>query len=81
MINIFASTCPNRSGVGAIDKPDRFKQVFDPYYILEVPEETFTQDMSKVRRPEDVLNLLESPKKNLEDAWKNECHTSSAQLR
>ena len=29
---------PNRSRVGAIDNTDRFKQVFDPYYILEVPE-------------------------------------------
>ena len=38
MINILACTCPNRSGVGAIDNPDRFEQVFNPYYILEVPE-------------------------------------------
>ena len=50
MINIFACTCPNRSGVGAIDNPDRFEQVFHPYYILEVPEKIFTRDISMVRR-------------------------------
>ena len=50
VINIFACTCPNRSGVGAIDNPDRFEQVFDPYYILEVPEKIFTHDISMVRR-------------------------------
>ena len=41
---------PNRSRVGAIDNPDRFKQVFDPYYILEVLEKIFTHDISMVRR-------------------------------
>ena len=50
LINIFACTCPNRSGVGAIDNPDRFEQVFYPYYILEVPEKNFTHDISMVRR-------------------------------
>ena len=50
MINIFACTCPDRSVVGAIDNPDRFEQVFDPYYILEVPEKIFTHDISMVRR-------------------------------
>ena len=50
MINIFACTCPNRSGVGAIDNPDRFEQVFDPYYILEVLEKFFMHDISMVRR-------------------------------
>ena len=49
VINIFACKCPNRSGVGAIDNPDRFEQVFDPYYILEVPEKNFTHDISIVR--------------------------------
>ena len=38
MINIFACTCPNRSGVGAIDNPDRFEQAFVQYYIPEDPE-------------------------------------------
>ena len=41
MINIFACTCPNRSGVGAIDNPDRFEQVFDTYYIPETSEKNF----------------------------------------
>ena len=41
---------PNRSEVGAIDNPDRFEQVFDPYYILEVPEKISTYDISMVRR-------------------------------
>ena len=50
MINIFACTCPNRSGVGSIDNPDRFEQVFNPYYILEVPEKIFTHDISMVHR-------------------------------
>ena len=36
MVNIFAYTCPNRSGVGAINNPDRSEQVFDAYYISEV---------------------------------------------
>ena len=49
MINIFACTCPNRSGVGAIDNPDRFEQVFDTYYIPEASEKIFTDDISMVR--------------------------------
>ena len=28
MVSFFACTCPNRSGVGAIDNPDWFEQVF-----------------------------------------------------
>ena len=50
MINLFACTCSKRSGAGAIDNPDRFEQVFDPYHILEVPEKIFTRDISMVRR-------------------------------
>ena len=41
MINIFACTCPNRSGVGAIDNPDRFEQLFDTHYIPETSEKIF----------------------------------------
>ena len=41
MVNIFACTCPNRSGVGAIDNPDRLEQVFDTYYIPQASEENF----------------------------------------
>ena len=50
MINIFACTCPNRLGVGAIHNPDRFEQVVDQYYISEDPEKIFTHDISMVRR-------------------------------
>ena len=50
MINIFACTCTNRSGVGAIDNPDRFEQAFVQYYIPEDPENVFTHDISMVRR-------------------------------
>ena len=49
MVNIFAYTCPNRSGVGAIDSPDGFEHVFDPYYIREVLEKIFTRDILMVR--------------------------------
>ena len=48
MINIFACTCPNRSGVGAIDNPDRFEQVFDTYYLPETSEKIFMDDISMV---------------------------------
>ena len=50
VINIFACTGPNWSRAGAIDNPDLFEQVFDTYYILEVPEKIFTHDISMVRR-------------------------------
>ena len=49
MIDIFAYTSPNRSGVGAIDNPDRFEQVFDTYYIPETSENIFMDDISMVR--------------------------------
>ena len=55
VINIFACTCPNRSGAGAIDNPDRFEQVLDPYYILEVPEKIFTHNISMIRRQKMVI--------------------------
>ena len=42
MSNIFGCTCPNCSGVGAIDNPDRFEQAFDTYYLTEVSEKIFT---------------------------------------
>ena len=48
MINIFACTCLNRPGVGAIDNPDRFEKVFDTYYIPETSEEIFMDDISMV---------------------------------
>ena len=38
MVTIFTHTCPNHSGVGAIDSADYSEQVFDSYYIQEVYE-------------------------------------------
>ena len=48
MINIFAYTSPNRSGVDAIDNPGRFEQNFDTYYIPETSENFFMDDISMV---------------------------------
>ena len=31
-------TCPNHSGVGAIDCTDQLEHIFYPYYMLEVRE-------------------------------------------
>ena len=41
MVSFFACLCPNRSGVDAIDNPDRFEQVFDQYDIPEDLEKNF----------------------------------------
>ena len=49
MVNIFAYTCPNRSGVDAINNPDRSEQVFDAYYISEASKKIFMDDISMVR--------------------------------
>ena len=49
MSNIFGCTCPNHSGVGAIDNLDRFEQVFDTYYIPEASKKIFMDDISMVR--------------------------------
>ena len=38
MVSFFASTCPIRSGVGAIDNPDQSGQVFEQYDVSEVPK-------------------------------------------
>ena len=46
MINIFACTCPNRSGFGAIDNSDRSEQVFDTCHIPEPSEKLFIDDIS-----------------------------------
>ena len=46
MVSFFTCTRPNRSRVGAIDKPDRPEQVFDQYDIPEDPEKNFTNDFS-----------------------------------
>ena len=46
---MFAYTSPNCSGVDAIDNPDQFEQVFETYYIPEVSEKIFMDDISMVR--------------------------------
>ena len=38
MVSFIACTCPNRSGVGAIDNPGLSEQVFEQYDIPDVPE-------------------------------------------
>ena len=38
-------TCPNDSGVGAIDKSDPFEHVFDPDIILEVLRKIFMDEI------------------------------------
>ena len=46
--DIFVCRCRNRSGVGAIDNPDRFEQPFDQYYIAEDREKILTYDILMV---------------------------------
>ena len=50
MVSFFASTCPIRSGVGAIDNPDQSGQVFEQYDVSEVPENFFSDDFSMACR-------------------------------
>ena len=56
MSNIFGCTCPNRSGVGAIDNPDRFEQAFDTYYLTEVSDKIFTDGIS-MDHPQKMYNF------------------------
>ena len=56
--HIFTYTCPNGSGVGAIDSHDPLEDVFDPYYMLEVLRKFF---MDKVL----VIHPLKSAKNGL----------------
>ena len=51
----FTCRCPNVSGVGAIDSPDRLKQVLDQRYTPEVSEKNFTDDISMIRRQKMVI--------------------------
>ena len=64
MTNIFICRCPNRSGVGAIDDPDRSEQVPDQCYTPDVSEKIFTHDISMIRRQKtlifDVLKVFTS---------------------
>ena len=48
MVSFFTCTRPNRSRVGAIDKPDRPEQAFDQYDIPEDSEKHFTNDFEIV---------------------------------
>ena len=48
IVSFFTCTHPNRSRVGAIDKPDRPEQAFDQFDISEDPEKVFTNDFSIV---------------------------------
>ena len=50
MVSFFASTCPIRSGVGAIDNLDQSGQVFEQYDVSEVPENFFSYDFSMACR-------------------------------
>ena len=50
MVSFFASTCPIRSGVAAIDNPDQYGQVFEQYDVSEVPEKFFSHDFSMACR-------------------------------
>ena len=50
ILSFFTCTCPNWSGVCAIDNLGLFEQVFDQYDIPEVPEKNFEHDFSTVCR-------------------------------
>ena len=50
MINIFACTRPNRSGVGVIDNPDLFEQGYEQDDIPKSPEKNFRHDFLIVCR-------------------------------
>ena len=50
MINIFACASKSLRKInGSIDNPDRFERVFDTYYISEVSEKIFMDEISMVR--------------------------------
>ena len=50
MANIFTCRRPNRSGVGAIDHPNRSEQVRDQHYIPDVTKKIFKDDISMIHR-------------------------------
>ena len=64
MTNIFICRRPNRSGVGAMDDPDRSEQVPDQSYTPDVSEKNFTHDISMIRCQKtlifDVLKVFTS---------------------
>ena len=69
VINIFACTCPNRSGVGAIDNPGRFEQALDQYYIPEVLEEIFTHDISMFFKSSKIMGFIFCNLKKAQQTW------------
>ena len=68
MVSFFASTCPIRSGVGAIDNPDWFEQAVVQYYIPKDPENFFTHDISMVRRQKMTFLTMQHVVDNLEES-------------
>ena len=46
---IFTHTCPNGSGVGAIDRSDPPEHVFNPYWALEVLRKFFIDKAGSIR--------------------------------
>ena len=49
IVNILTYTCPNHSGVGVIDSPDRFQHVLHSYCIHQVLEKNFRHEIFIVR--------------------------------
>ena len=53
--HIVSCTCPNDLGVGAIDRPDPFEQVFDPCNILKVLGIIFVDEFSIIEPQKSVI--------------------------
>ena len=51
MVSFFDGTYPNRTGITAIDNPNRSEEFFDQYDLRKAPEK-FTDDFSVVCRQE-----------------------------
>ena len=60
MSNIFGCKCPNHSGFGAIDNPDRFEQAFVQYHIPEDPEKIFTHISMFRRQKKSIFDVLKT---------------------
>ena len=55
---IFIYTCPNGSGVGAIDRSDPSEHVFDPYCTLELLRKIFMDKVWAVHPQKTAKNRL-----------------------
>ena len=53
--HIVSCTCPNDLGVGVIDRPDPFEQIFDPWIILEVPGMIFIDEFLIIEPQKTVI--------------------------